>query len=210
MCIHMTLTHWPPYRVPTIRGPLKIIGLFCRRALQKRLYYVKETYNLYICLYVHTYDTHTLTLGADIYPYTHIRTFVHTHISVQLYIHTTHTHCPSHTLMCECHMSMCECMSMCGIHVWVWYACYVWKIHTALTSMCECHMYLICQCVTSMREYHMYLSMCECHIYLICQSVTSVCRCDKRVMACVHVTSTSYVNLWHQCVRVTCTSYVNV
>jgi len=47
-------------------------------------------------------------------------------------------------------------------------------------SMCGCHMYLICQCVTSMCESHMYLicqsatSMCECNMYLICQSVTSM------------------------------------
>jgi len=126
--------------------------------------------------------------SVQIYPYTYICPFVHTHISVQLYIHTTHTHYPSHTLMCECHMSMCECMSMCDINVWVWYACYVWEIHTALTSMCECHMYLICQSVTSMREYHMYLSMCECHMYLICQSVTSMCRCDMCVKECVSIT----------------------
>jgi len=31
--------------VATISRILKIIGLFCKRALQKRLYYEKETYN---------------------------------------------------------------------------------------------------------------------------------------------------------------------
>jgi len=34
-----------PYGVATISRILKIIGLFCKRALQKRLYSAKETYN---------------------------------------------------------------------------------------------------------------------------------------------------------------------
>jgi len=34
------------YGVATISRLLKIIGLFCKRALQKRLYSAKETYNL--------------------------------------------------------------------------------------------------------------------------------------------------------------------
>jgi len=34
------------YGVASIRGLLKIIGLFCRRALYKRRYFAKETYNL--------------------------------------------------------------------------------------------------------------------------------------------------------------------
>ena len=33
------------YGVATIRRLLKVIGLFCKRALQKRIYSVKETYN---------------------------------------------------------------------------------------------------------------------------------------------------------------------
>ena len=33
------------YVVATISRLLKIIGLFCKRALQKRLYSAKETYN---------------------------------------------------------------------------------------------------------------------------------------------------------------------
>ena len=31
--------------VATVSRPLKIIGLFCKRALDKRLYSAKETYN---------------------------------------------------------------------------------------------------------------------------------------------------------------------
>jgi len=34
-----------PTRVATISRHLKIVGLFCKRALQKRLYSAKETYN---------------------------------------------------------------------------------------------------------------------------------------------------------------------
>jgi len=34
------------YEVATIRRLLQIIGLFCKRALEKRLYSAKETYNL--------------------------------------------------------------------------------------------------------------------------------------------------------------------
>jgi len=33
------------YGMATIRNPLKITGLFCKRALQKRRYSAKETYN---------------------------------------------------------------------------------------------------------------------------------------------------------------------
>jgi len=33
------------YGVATISGLLEIIGLFCKRALYKRLYSAKETYN---------------------------------------------------------------------------------------------------------------------------------------------------------------------
>ena len=33
------------YRVTTISRLLKIIGVFCKRAIQKRLYSAKETYN---------------------------------------------------------------------------------------------------------------------------------------------------------------------
>jgi len=44
--------HVPPaqylydYGVATISSLLKIIGLFCKKSLQKRLYSAKETYNL--------------------------------------------------------------------------------------------------------------------------------------------------------------------
>ena len=35
-----------PYGVASISRLLKIIGLFCKRALQKRRYAAKETYNI--------------------------------------------------------------------------------------------------------------------------------------------------------------------
>jgi len=42
----MRCPHELQYRVATISRLLKITSLFCKRALQKRLYSVKETYNL--------------------------------------------------------------------------------------------------------------------------------------------------------------------
>ena len=45
---HVTMGQWArclAYGVATIRRLLKIIGLFCKRALYKRLYPAKETYN---------------------------------------------------------------------------------------------------------------------------------------------------------------------
>jgi len=41
ICIHST----EPYGVASISRLLKILGLFCKRALQKRRYSAKETYN---------------------------------------------------------------------------------------------------------------------------------------------------------------------
>jgi len=38
-------THTSRYRVATMRRLLKITGLFCKRALEKRLYSAKQTYN---------------------------------------------------------------------------------------------------------------------------------------------------------------------
>ena len=45
------------YGVATISRLLKMIGLFCKRALQKRLYSAKETYN-FIIDYYHLYVWH--------------------------------------------------------------------------------------------------------------------------------------------------------
>ena len=43
--IKLGLNHRFAYGVATISIHLKIIGLFCKRALQKRQYSAKETYN---------------------------------------------------------------------------------------------------------------------------------------------------------------------
>ena len=47
MCTHWPLvyTHSMPYGVASISRPLKIIGLFCKRALSHRLYSAKDAYN---------------------------------------------------------------------------------------------------------------------------------------------------------------------
>jgi len=84
------------YGVASISRLLKILGLFCNRALLKRLYSAKETYYfkeptdcshpIATCLYthIHTYiHTHT---------YTYIHTYIHTHIHhkhiLNAYMHT--------------------------------------------------------------------------------------------------------------------------
>ena len=72
---------------------LKIIGLLCKRALQKRLYSAKETYNFE----EPTNRSHPpigpgrvlLDLSIPIYTHTHIH--IHTHMNI--HIHTcAHTH----------------------------------------------------------------------------------------------------------------------
>jgi len=100
--------------VATISRLLKIICLFCKRALQKRLYSAKETYNFkeptnrshpiphpaLRLLFAHThtpYLSHSLSLSLahppTLFPSTRVRR------SIETTVHT-HTHTPylSHTL----------------------------------------------------------------------------------------------------------------
>jgi len=64
-----TQTHIPicTYGVATVRRLLEMIGLFCTRALYKRLYSAKETYNL-------TLPTHCSHPLADAHTHTHTAT----------------------------------------------------------------------------------------------------------------------------------------
>ena len=45
ICLRKNASFFIPYGVAMISRPLKIIGLFCKRALKKRRYSAKETYN---------------------------------------------------------------------------------------------------------------------------------------------------------------------
>ena len=88
------------YGVATISRLLKIMGLFCKRALLKRRYSAKETYNfkeptnrshpIGICTHNRlTADTH---LPITAYIYTHTLTWkIHTYTHTHSHIHT-HTH----------------------------------------------------------------------------------------------------------------------
>jgi len=83
---------------------LKITGLFCKRALQKRLYSVKETYNLNsVCLH-RTHRQWSGVFGAPVcircpvlshftcIPFhgyrIHVETHTHTHTRTHIYIYT--------------------------------------------------------------------------------------------------------------------------
>ena len=109
------------YGVATISRLLKIIGLFCKRALWKRLYSAKETCNFKeptnrshpICTHIlrtdqndrdarvstfahmHTLCTHIHTL---MYTLTHPRTYTHIVTHLHVYTHKdTHTHTHTYT-----------------------------------------------------------------------------------------------------------------
>jgi len=103
------------YEVATISRLLKIIGLFCKRALQKRRYSAKETYDfkeptnrshpIHVTTYNHTYayiqtqtpcwwlwrfkDRHThIHTCACICTYIYIRTHIHTFTHIYTFIQT--------------------------------------------------------------------------------------------------------------------------
>ena len=78
MCYHVIYVQYHVsfmYGVATISRLLKIIGLLCKRALQKRLYSAKETYNFKeptnrshpISLYPHPYTLCRCTGWYSVY-----------------------------------------------------------------------------------------------------------------------------------------------
>ena len=73
------------YGVASISRLLKIVGLFCRRALSKRLYFAKETYNFK----EPTNRSHPIVRKRQrarkavyIYVYTYIYTYVYIYVYV--------------------------------------------------------------------------------------------------------------------------------
>jgi len=98
------------YGVATISRMLKNIGLFCKRALQKRPVFCKETCIFKhpthrshpICTYVHTYMC-TYMLHIHAYIYTHI--YIHTYTDTYTY----HVHRPRHDIAPEgVHTNVCR------------------------------------------------------------------------------------------------------
>jgi len=78
------LVYLPTYGVATISRLFKIIGLYCKRALQKRHIFFKETYNF-------KGPTNRQTNAP-----TPTRTHTHTHAHTHTYTHT-YKHIPAHT-----------------------------------------------------------------------------------------------------------------
>jgi len=96
-CITLTLVPYTSYGVATISRLLKIIGLFCKRALQKRRYSAKKTYHfkeattrshpiltyclacvcMCVCVYIYKY--------MYIHIYVHICTYTYMHVCI--YVH---------------------------------------------------------------------------------------------------------------------------
>jgi len=117
------------YGVATISRLLKIISLFCKRALQKRQYSAKETCNfkeptnrshliasgptraqasewrillLFALARVYTHDTRTHT-NTHAHTHTHTHTHSHTHTQTHTHAHThTHTHTHVRTRRRDC------------------------------------------------------------------------------------------------------------
>jgi len=93
--------HIQTYTWSSVLSPwlLKIIGLFCKRALWKRRYSAKETYNFNT--YKHTHDhlsdllhnTIQIYVWIDIYIYIHIyiylHIFIHNHVYTYIYAYTS-------------------------------------------------------------------------------------------------------------------------
>ena len=107
------------YGVATMSRLLQIIGLFCKRALQNRLYFAKETYNFKkptnrshpICVnpswnMLHTYK----------YVRVHMCKYVHvTYVHMRKYVHVTYVH------MCKyvhvTNVPMCKYVHVTYVHV---------------------------------------------------------------------------------------------
>ena len=118
------------YRVATISRLLKIIGLFCKRALQKRLYSALSVFlhelcqrlqGVFIC-------TRAVPIGACSYSririFSHVHTFTHTHTN-------THTHTCVNMLSCIQGMRDLERISM---YIYI-YLCICTHKHT-YTCIC--------------------------------------------------------------------------
>jgi len=84
--------------VATISRLIKITGLFCKRALQKRLYSAKETYNFQ----EPTNRSHPIQvllqlLTHQLFIYIYLNTYIHKYISIYMY---TYVYTILHMLIC--------------------------------------------------------------------------------------------------------------
>jgi len=79
-----TVSHDCCYGVASVSRIDKIIGLFCKRALQKRHYSAKETYNLIDS----TNRSHPIYIYMYIYVYVCIYMYIHVNILIYIYVYT--------------------------------------------------------------------------------------------------------------------------
>ena len=96
------------YAVATISRLLKVIGLFCKRALLKRLYSAKRPIILRSLLIVATPYVYT---GTYWYVYMHARLCLCRCVCVYVYMNIN---------VCTC---MCECIH---VHIWIYIYAYIY------------------------------------------------------------------------------------
>jgi len=77
----------PCYGVATISRLLEFIGLFCKKALYKRLYSTKETYNLRSLLIVATPYLRPQLHGTWIHVYTHTYQYIESGMCAYVYVY---------------------------------------------------------------------------------------------------------------------------
>ena len=93
-------TNTQKYGVASTSRLLKIISLFCKRALQKRRYSAKETCNFKEPTnrshHLHRH-THTITRKLVYMPHDHMFLYRQTHTHTHTQTHNTRTHAHAHT-----------------------------------------------------------------------------------------------------------------
>jgi len=103
---HMHISHMLTSHKPDIFSIDKIIGLFCKRALLKRQYSAKETYNFidptdrqHMDAHAYDVDSGSFETFKILHSY-HTRTYIPQTYILHAYIHPTHIHI-SHMLTCH-------------------------------------------------------------------------------------------------------------
>jgi len=91
------------YGVASIIRPLTIICLFCKRALQKRLYFAEGTYNFKEPTNWSHPIRNTISVSAHTHAFIHIRAHTHMYICVFTYMMSS---------VCVC---VCVCMCVCRV-----------------------------------------------------------------------------------------------
>jgi len=147
--VRMTLRTCMSYGVATMSRLLKIMGLFCKRALQNRRYSAKETYNFkeptnrsHLTHYVHTWVSFDrLWMGHDYYIWILVNGswWVMSHIWMS---HVTHTNESCHTyewVMSHIRMSHVTHMNE-SWYTYEWVMSHIRMSHVTHTNE-SCHTY---------------------------------------------------------------------